>query len=173
VFADDEPTGFGVAIGHDALFAQDLRDFVDPLRDVFAFEAIGVFARGAFADLAEKRRHAVLTVFELQLVQHCVEEHIVSLGEEALSGVRHAEDGTGFRAAAPSEALFDEPIAFEPAQMLADGVDGQAMLGRQLGGRTAAVLFEGLEYSAPGGLEKACVTHICLNYTYSSKDNQQ
>jgi hypothetical protein len=173
VLADDVAAGLASAVGYDALFAQYLGDFVDPLADVLAFEPIGVLARGAFADLAEQRRHAIFAVLELQFVKNRVEEHVVSLREEALSGMRHAEDGAGFCAAPPSPALFDETVALEPAEVLAHGVDRKAMLGGKLGGRSAALLFEGFEYSAPSGLEEACVSHISLNYTDSSKDNQQ
>jgi hypothetical protein len=57
--------------------------------------------------------------------------------------------------------------------MLTDGVDGKAVLGRKLSGCLAALSLEGFEYSTPRRLEKRSVSHICLNYTYSSKDNQQ
>src|SRR5690348_3068445 len=52
----DIPAGRCIAIRDDALFAQDLRHFVDAAGSVLAFEPVGVLACGALADLLEERR---------------------------------------------------------------------------------------------------------------------
>src|ERR1700730_12984981 len=169
VFADDKPVRRSLAIRDDPLFAQDFRHFVHASGELFAFESIGVFASRPFADLLKQRVDAVRAVFHLQLVKNGVEKDVVSLRKQPLPGVCHSIHCARLRSSRTSAALLDETITFEPSQMLANGVYGEAVLDGQLGSRPAAVLLDRVEYSTAGCLEERHLSHVCSNYTRVTK----